>query len=183
MNIFNTIAEYVILPVSDLVTGNSVSSKLRFLQKSQWWSEEQLIDYQNKRLNSIIKYAYSSVPYYTDLFDSLKIKPKDILNINDLEKLPLLNKEIIRKEGIERFASKTFSHRNRLQKSSSGSTGEPLFYYTTKDAYSMSLAASLRGWYWMGFRLGDKYIKLSQNPRKSKIKRIQDYFSNKIDSG
>ena len=30
----------------------------------------------------------------------------------------------------------------------------------------MDLAANLRGWYGMKYRLGDKYVKLSQNPRK-----------------
>ncbi len=78
------------------------------------------------------------------------------------------------------FTSTRISKRNRIQSSSSGSTGEPLFYYRTRDAYSMNLAASLRGWYWMGYRLGDKYIKLSQNPRKTPIKRLQDKMSRNL---
>jgi phenylacetate-CoA ligase len=78
------------------------------------------------------------------------------------------------------FASTGISKREIIHSSSSGSTGEPLFYYTTKDAYSMNLAASLRGWYWMGYRLGDKYIKLSQNPRVIPIKRLQDKMSRNL---
>lgn len=57
---------------------------------------------------------------------------------------------------------------------SSGSTGEPLQYYTTKDAYSFNVACVLRAWSWTGFRLGDKYIKISQNPRQGLINKIQD---------
>jgi phenylacetate-CoA ligase len=44
----------------------------------------------------------------------------------------------------------------------------------------MNIAANLRGWYWMGFRLGDKYIKISQNARKNPIKRIQDKMSRNL---
>ncbi|MCZ6702042.1 MAG: phenylacetate--CoA ligase family protein [Ignavibacteria bacterium] len=70
-----------------------------------------------------------------------------------------------------------------IPSSSSGSTGEPLQFYKTKDSYSLNIAANLRGWYNMGYRLGDSYVKLSVNPRSSRIKKIQDrvnscfYFS------
>jgi len=57
---------------------------------------------------------------------------------------------------------------------SSGSTGEPLQYYTTKDAYGFNVACVLRGWSWTGFSLGDKYVKISQNPRQGLINKIQD---------
>jgi phenylacetate-CoA ligase len=41
----------------------------------------------------------------------------------------------------------------------------------------MHLAAYLRGWYTMGYRLGDKFMKISSNSRSSKIKKIQDLLS------
>jgi phenylacetate-CoA ligase len=41
----------------------------------------------------------------------------------------------------------------------------------------MNTAAKLRGWYWMGYRLGDKFVKLSQNPRKKTEKKIQDLIN------
>jgi phenylacetate-CoA ligase len=91
--------------------------------------------------------------------------------------LPILTKEIIKKESIEQFTS-TAMPRNKIKLcSSSGSTGQPLFYFNTLEAYSMMLAANLRGWYWMKYRLGDRYIKLSQNARKNFIKRVQDKIS------
>ncbi len=42
----------------------------------------------------------------------------------------------------------------------------------------MNIAANLLGWYWMGYRLADKYIKLSQNPRKSRLILLQDFVCN-----
>src|SRR5450759_5227402 len=148
--------------------------------KSQWWVEKQLKQYQEEKLRILIRHSVETVPYYRDLFNELKLNPEDVKTHKDLKKLPILTKAIIKKEGIERFTSSTFPKKQIIISSSSGSTGEPLFYYTTKDAYSMNLAANLRGWYWMGYRLGDKYVKLSQNARKNFIKRLQDKMSRNL---
>jgi phenylacetate-CoA ligase len=105
----------------------------------------------------------------------------DILSISDLKKLPVLNKETIKTEGVEFFTSQSIKHNQRINMSSSGSTGEPLFYTRSKEAQSIgAYASNLRGWQWMGYNLGDRYMKLSQNPRKSVLKRIQDGISNNL---
>lgn len=181
MAINNWISENIILPLSDIALGQSIKKHLDFLLKSQWWSENELKEYQNEKLRALIKYAYENVPYYNDLFKKLKLKPDDIKNTNDLVKLPILKKKTIRENFKNiKIISKKLLKRNLFLTGSSGSTGEPLFYYNTKEAYSLNIAANLRGWYWMGFRLGDKYVKLSQNPRNSIIKHFQDKFSNNL---
>lgn len=180
MDLSNYISENIFLPFSDILSGQSVYSKLQFLQKSQFWSKEDIRSFQNERLNILVCNAYENVPYYNRLFKELKLKPNDIRTFEDLEKLPILSKQVIKKEGIKAFTSSSISKRKIIRSSSSGSTGEPLFFLNTKDAYSMNIAANLRGWHGMGYRLGDKYIKLSQNPRKRIIKRIQDKMSRNL---
>jgi phenylacetate-CoA ligase len=177
MSFSNFISENIFLPVSDMATGLSVYKHLHFLNKSQSWTHEQIRSYQITRLRQLLLHAFSTVPYYSELFSVLGLQTRDIHKLEDLSKIPILTKAIIQNKGIETFTSKGISKRNRIPSSSSGSTGEPLFYYRTKDAYSMNIAASLRGWYWMGYRLGDRYIKLSQNRRKSSMKRLQDTIS------
>ncbi len=147
---------------------------------SQWWDENQMKQYQEERLRILIKHSVATVPYYRDLFKELRLNPDDISSRRDLKKLPILTKTIIKKEGIDRFTSSAVSKKKIKNFSSSGSTGEPLFYFSTKEAYSFILASNLRGWYWMNYRLGDKYIKLSQNARKSLIKRLQDKMSRNL---
>lgn len=177
---YNKLQEKIILPLSDLLTRQSVYSKLNFLRKSQFWSRNQIDGYQNQKLRLLIQHAFTNVPFYNDLFYNLRLMPEDIQNKEDLAKLPVLTKDTIRQEGIERFTSNTISKNKLIQSSSSGSTGEPLFYWNTKDAYSMNIAANLRGWYGMGYRLGDKYVKLSQNSRKNPVKRLQDKMTNNL---
>ena len=179
MSLRNTITENIILPLSDIILGQSVSKHFKFLQKSQWWSESELKEYQNEKLRALIKHAYENVPYYTELFDSLNLTPSDINTTDDLVKLPILTKEIVRenfKNG--KIIAKNIPTKKMILTGSSGSTGEPLQYYITKDAYSMNIVSNLRGWYWMGYRLGDSYAKLSQNPRNSNTKKIQDKINN-----
>lgn len=174
------IQERIILPVSDRVTGLSVSKSLRFLMESLNWTREQIDAFQNERLRLLIEHAYNHVPYYHDLFDRLGIRPSDIRVKEDLARLPILTKTIIKQEGTERFLATNIPHRKMIKAASSGSTGEPLIYYRTKDANSMSIASHLRGWYSMGYRLGDRFAKLSQGARKSKLKLVQDWFSNNL---
>ena len=178
MSLINTLTENIILPLSDIALGNSIKKHLDFLQESQWWSEGDLKEYQNEKLRALIKHAYENVAYYNELFKKLKLKPNDIKNTDDLAKLPILTKEEIRenfKNG--KIIAKNIPEKELILTGSSGSTGEPLQYYITKDAESFSKACNIRGWYWMGYRLGERYVKLSQNPRKG-IKRIQDKVNN-----
>jgi phenylacetate-CoA ligase len=178
MSIRNIITENIILPLSDLVLGQSVYKHFKFLQKSQWWSENDLKEYQNEKLRALIKHVYENVPYYTELFVKLKLNPADFKTTKDLHKLPILTKEIVRENmKTGKLIAKNIREKDMKLNGSSGSTGEPLQYYITKDAYSFNVAANLRGWYWMGYRLGDKYIKISQNPRNG-LKRVQDTINN-----
>jgi phenylacetate-CoA ligase len=177
MSFPNYISESIILPISDILSGQSVYSKFKFLQISQFWSREEIELFQNKRLRILVTHAYENVLYYKNLFKELRLTPEDVKTKDDLVKLPILTKQVIKKMGIENFTSSTISKNKLIKSSSSGSTGEPLFYYNTLDSYSMNLAANLRGWYWMGFKLGDKYVKLSQNPRNKLIKKLQDKMS------
>jgi phenylacetate-CoA ligase len=176
----HVLEENFILPLSDLLTGQSVNKSFRFLMKSQYWSREQIDYFQNKRLRKLIVQAYDFVPYYHDLFIRLNIRPEDISSKEDLSKIPILTKAIIKKEGIKRFTATNITNRNIIHSSSSGSTGEPLQFLTTKESYSMNIAANLRGWYGMGYRLGDKFVKLSQNTRDDKIKQLQDLVTNNL---
>ncbi len=170
----NILQEKIILPLSDLLTGQSVSKYLKFMLSSKEWSRERIDAFQNGRLRKLIEYAYEYVPFYHDAMVERGLTPDDIRTKGDLCKLPIINKEIMRREGIERFTSTAMPRSKIVKRSSSGSTGQPFEYYATKLCYSVNLAANLRGWYNFGWRLGDRYVKISQNPRKSFIKRLQD---------
>lgn len=177
MSFTNFISEKLLLELSDVFTGQSLSKNLKFLNKSQFWTREQIDNYQNELLKKIINHAYTNVPFYHDLFCDLRITPDDIQTKADLVKLPIVTKEELKRNKGKHLAL-NIPKRELIQSGSSGSTGEPFQYYITKHSASFQKATIIRAWNWMGYRLGDKYVKLSMNPRNSKIKRIQDVMNN-----
>lgn len=177
MALKNFISEDILLRLSDLITGQSISKNLQFLNKSQFWTREQIDEYQNEKLRALIQHSYTNVPFYHELFQDLKLKPEDIKTKNDLVKLPIITKELLRKNKSKHLAT-NLKKRNLFFTSSSGSTGEPFQFYSTNDSESMLKAMAIRPWLWRGYRLGDKYVKVSMNPRDFLIKKIQDYANN-----
>ena len=174
MALNNWFQENIILPANDLFTGKSIFRSLHFLMESQVWTTEKLVLYQEERLRTIVKHAYENVPFYHDLFKEHHLLPSDIITIDDLHKIPVINKNDLRSHPADYYIARNLSIRNYLRLSSSGSTGQPFTYFITPEAFSMSYASAIRGWYWMGYRLGDTYTKLSQNPRSGYRKKLQD---------
>lgn len=174
MAIYNWVQENLILPANDLFSGKSISRSLHFLLQSQRWATEKIVAYQEERLRSIVKYAYENVPFYHDLFKEHHLIPSDILKVGDLHKIPVISKNDMRKHPVDYYLARNISTSNCIRMNSSGSTGEPFTYFITRDAFSMNYACAIRGWYWMGYRLGETYTKLSQNPRSVYNKKLQD---------
>lgn len=171
------IQENIVLPIGDMMTGQQVRKYLRYLMRSQYWTREQIDAFQNERLRALIEHAFNHVPYYHDVMVERGLTPADIQTKEDLVKMPIISKEVMRREGIERFTADNFPKKQRMLRSSSGSTGQPFEYYISNECYSVNAAANLRGWYNFGWRLGDRYVKISQNPRKGKLKLLQDYMT------
>lgn len=159
MTLYNILDRYLLLPMGDLVYGSQVSAKFNEMMRTDKLSESELIDIQNRKLQKLVQHCYATVPYYTQLFDSLGIKPEQIKCRQDLEVLPVLTKQIIRDNYDNLFS--TAVSPNRLRKSSTGgSTGTPLKFCTDSDEWSSWKASTLRAWKWYGLNLGDKIFSL-----------------------
>jgi len=180
MTFRNFVSEKFVLPLSDLVTGECAFKSFRFVNETQTWTREQIDAFQNERLRMLIQHAVENVPYYRDLFPSLGLTANDIQTKEDLWKIPIVNKTIMRNEGIGRFAAEGFPPKKRVLQRSGGSTGETFSFYVTKEECSVNLATKLRTWYNAGYRLGDKYVKIANAGRSNFLKRMQDLANNSV---
>jgi|LSQX01.3.fsa_nt_gb phenylacetate-CoA ligase len=181
MKYFRNLFYNASLWANDTLLGYSISKQLKFLRGSQYWTKEELEEYQNDKLKLLVTEAYKNVPFYTDLFEKYKLTPSDIQSSADLEKLPVLTKSDLRnafKNGS--LINKTLKKKDLIFNSSSGSTGEPFQFYQDKQTYSMVRASALRAFEWMGFEPGMKILRINYMPRSRTIKRIQDYASNNL---
>ncbi len=90
MTIRNWITEEIMLRGNDILLNMSIGKNLRFLLGSQRMSDLELENYQNIRLEKLIHHSYNNVSFYKEMFDKLNLKPEDIKNKEDLQKLPIL---------------------------------------------------------------------------------------------
>lgn len=118
-------------------------------------SLEELEYQQNQSLEKIIKFSFDKVDYYRNLSKQIGITASDIHTKEDLVKLPILEKNII-KATQEKF----YSEEKRIFKSSStgGSTGIPLKYRIDKESSMYGRAINDRGWGYAGYKAGDHVV-------------------------
>lgn len=134
----------------------------RFFEASQWFSREALVRYQEESLRAVVWQAYHQVPYYRDVFDKLRLRPADIKVISDLEKLPLLSKQILRSEFGRLQSNDRQRYRARVAQTS-GTSGEPIQFLLDKRANVLEFAYYWRHWSWAGYRLGARFAELSSS--------------------
>ncbi|UCC95034.1 MAG: phenylacetate--CoA ligase family protein [Candidatus Omnitrophota bacterium] len=109
--------------------GKDFFRQLAFLEKSQWWSPAGLENYQNEQLRKLIHHAYRNVPYYNRTFKALKLLPADIKTIQDLPKIPLLEKDAVR-NNLDDFVAINFTKSQLAHITTSGTTGRILDIYS-----------------------------------------------------
>jgi len=136
------------------------NSTYKKLVKNQWKSYPELKADQDSQLRTMIEYAYTNVPYYHRVFRELNIKPDDIKGISDLERLPILTKEII-KQNWDEFIPLNINKTRYYSQATGGSTGTPLKYRLDKFDRFLGGALMYRGWGYGGYKLGDKMVFLA----------------------
>jgi phenylacetate-CoA ligase len=146
-------------------------------EKSQWFSEDALRKYQMSRLKLILAHAYKNVPYYTNLFDRFKLRPSDFNNIEDLKKIPVISKNILRENFKSLIARNAVRFKPYLVQTS-GTTGEPVKVYQDKNTNVLEFCYYWRYWSWSGYRLGMPFAEFTLSHFLSKgLRYINDYTS------
>lgn len=131
-----------------------------FLQESQWWSREQLEEYQIQQLSKLLDHAYTNVPYYRRVFDERGLRPKDIQDLYGLRKLPYLTKDIIR-ENLQDLMATSYPKSKFRYATTGGSTGIPMGFYTERGVTeAKDWAFMLTQWEMVGIPFGDRNVVL-----------------------
>jgi phenylacetate-CoA ligase len=131
-----------------------------FLKQSQKWSKEKLKQYQTQKLHELIHHAYVNVPYYTRLFDDNGIKPDDIKELSDLQKIPVLTKELVRKN-LNDLKARNYPDKSFEYVTTGGSTGIPLgLYYEKGKSRAIEWAFMKTQWDRVGYHFFNKCVYL-----------------------
>lgn len=171
MSLYSHIDKHLLLPIADMVMSRGVSKEWKLMREAELYSEQRLLDLQNKRLQKLIQHCYTNVPYYINLFKSLSLTPDDIKTREDLRKLPVLTKQMIRDHYDELIAVNTVEYKS-MNGSTGGSTGTPLKFKKDVQTWNMAWASSFRAWEWYGYHLGEKMFTLGGNSLVKKTKGV-----------
>lgn len=165
------------MPIADLFTGRSLSKEWRIMTQLDMASESEIRSVQNMRLQALVQHCYKNVPYYTKLFNNLGLKPEDIQCREDLVKLPVLTKQMVR-DNYDDLISLDADKRHYQKGSTGGSTGTPLKFMKDISTWNMQWASSFRAWEWCGFEVGEKLFTLGGNSlvKKRKLWTAKDIF-------
>ena len=172
MDIFNNFLRNVIMPAGDLIFGQQMMARLRFLEEAQYWPHEKIAAKQAEDLQRLIKISYDEVPFYRELMDNTGIKPADIKSPADLSKMPIVTKDMLREVYPDKTTRTT--GQKTYTASTSGSTGKN--FYVMEDA-------STAGWYrasfmlsleWAGWQIGDPHLQTGMTLQRSIDRRLKE---------
>jgi phenylacetate-CoA ligase len=106
-----------------------------------------------------MQHCYTHVPYYRELMQSRQLHPDDFQTPCDLAKLPYLTRDIIRAQAA-RLRADNYPDSVCQFRRSGGTTGEPIQVAADARARAFEIAAYLRGFEWMKYRLGRPCVRL-----------------------
>lgn len=119
-------------------------------------TKKELEGVQLKKLKNLLRHAYRHCDYYREEWDRLQFDPESVSSIRDLENLPVIDKEIIRKN-YSGFIAHGNGSKNILKRTG-GSSGAPFKFELDQQSDQRRQAVMWRGYGWLGAGLGEKAL-------------------------
>ena len=175
MGLYTSLVANFIFPLQEKLKKHDTVAIRQAMDESQWWSSEKLEQYRLERLRNLLTKTGQHVPYYRDCFKRLGFNPQTIESLDELQKLPLLTKAIIRAEG-DRMKSDIATGLARFN--TGGSSGEPLIFFIGNERVSHDVAAKWRATRWWNVDIGDPEIVVWGSPieltSQDRVRQIRD---------
>lgn len=162
----------VLLPAGDHALGQRMIKRLRFLEAAQWWEPEQLSEHRNQAFHALMEVAYREVPFYGELMNRAKVTPNDLKTREDLSRLPIVTKAMLRSAYPERTTRATGFR--TYEASSSGSTGTNFFVKTDSETEGWYRASFLLGCEWAGWQIGEPHLQTGMTLKRSRGRGLKD---------
>ena len=102
------------------------------LRRRQWYTAEALRASIDKKLLTLLSQAYAHVTYYRELFDNAHVTPNDLKGAEDLDALPITEKNTFQTRALKDMTDTTADLDRCKTLLTSGSTGRPLTVYVNR---------------------------------------------------
>ncbi|MBI4508368.1 MAG: phenylacetate--CoA ligase family protein [Deltaproteobacteria bacterium] len=147
----------VLFPLYEEKTrGRPTLKRLRYLERSQWFSLDELTSIQSEELQKLLEHAWNAVPFYRQRLEQAGVGPTDVRTPEDLSQIPVMTRAEAQSSVEQRTSTRPPFP--TIFKTTGGSTGQPLPIGYDYESEYWRLALKLRGYGWAGNRIGDKTL-------------------------
>ena len=116
-----------------------IAANLIGQQQRPFLKREKLELIRDRRIRRIVRYAARKVPYYREWFAREGLNPQQIKGAADLDRLPILNKELVRTQP-KLFVAEGRASRDALSFRTSGTTGVPIEIFHDRRSLLANIA-------------------------------------------
>jgi len=142
------------------IRGRNVRNHYLQLKKTETYSRDELDHLQLSKLIKHLEYVSETSLFYRERFRQVNFDPTQLTSLNDLKKIPLLEKSEVREHLDTSLKNSVLREKNKLPIVTSGSTGQPFKIYADREQLEVRFASTLRAMEWTGWRFGDKQARL-----------------------
>jgi phenylacetate-CoA ligase len=164
----------VFLPAGDLALGQNMIKRLRFLEEAQWWEPARVAEYRDRTFQTLMEVTYREVPFYRDLMERSGVTPSDLQRPQDLSRLPIVTKAMLRAGYPERTTRAT--RFRTYEAASSGSTGANFIVKTDTETEGSGRASFLLACEWAGWQIGDPHLQTGMTLKRSRGRWLKDFI-------
>ena len=132
-----------------------------FLSESQFWPEEEMVEYQNSQLSQLVKFAFEKSPFYKDRLAGL-VEPSGEINLQKWHEVPILTRDdLLNNREKMLVAELPPGHGPTAEHLGTGTTGKPVT--TTHNLLTglASQAALYRALNWHGVDFSGSMLRYS----------------------
>jgi phenylacetate-CoA ligase len=152
IDLYRPILAKALFPAFEAARGRPTVPLLRHLRATERSTPAALRDLQAGLLRRVLRHAYRHTAFYRQLLDERGLSPEDFGTVDDLGKLPLLERPTLRASVETRTASAP-PHAS-ITKTTSGSSGEPVVVKYNAESRHWRDAIRWRGYGWAGYDIG-----------------------------
>jgi phenylacetate-CoA ligase len=132
---------------------------MELFEQSQWWKPEILMAHQERELAALVTHCYETVPFYRRVMEEQHLRPDDIRTRQDLSKLPIVTKDLIRRNPAD-FLARGQPASSLKESPTSGTTGASFTVLWDRPTDVLWNAVLWRHRGWSGFRFGGRHATL-----------------------
>lgn len=173
LDFYGPILSKVLFPSFEAARGRPTVPLLRYLETTQHWPHDALVDLQMGFLRRLIRHAYRHTAYYRQILDERGLHPDRIDSLEALGRLPILDRATV----VQTLDARTANAPPKviITKQTSGTTGEPVVVRYNAESRHWRDATRWRGYGWGGYRIGMRAYHYWGHalPAKSRIARAK----------